>query len=80
MAKPRLPYNIGAMLKPLGNPPPSRGKFFAAAEVLEPVKDRTWLAKVRNVLNQHWQRKHAAKKNSLLKGHGSPVRQVAAAG
>jgi hypothetical protein len=26
-------------------------------------EDRTWLAKVTNALNQHWQRRNAAKKN-----------------
>jgi hypothetical protein len=31
-------------------------------EVLELVKDRTWLAKVTNALNQHWQRKNTAKR------------------
>jgi hypothetical protein len=33
--------------------------------LLEPVKDRPWLAKVTNALNQYWQRKNAAKKNGL---------------
>jgi len=50
------------LLKPLGNPPPNSVKFFAATEVLEQAKDRTWLAKVTNVLNQHWQHKNAAKR------------------
>jgi hypothetical protein len=31
-------------------------------EVLEQAKDRTWLAKVTNTLNQHWQNKNAAKR------------------
>jgi len=51
------------LLKPLGNPPPNSVKFFAASELLEQVKDRTWLAKVTNALNQHWQKRNAAKKN-----------------
>src|SRR5580692_8470967 len=51
------------LLKPLGNPPANSVKFFAALEVLEQVKDRNWLAKVTNALNQHWQKKNAAKKN-----------------
>jgi hypothetical protein len=50
-------------LKPLGNPPPHSVKFFAASELLEQIQDRTWLAKVTNPLNQHWQKKNAAKKN-----------------
>ena len=71
-------------LKPLGNPPPNGIKFFAASELLELVKDRAWLAKVTNVLNQHWQKKNAAKKNhpadGLPKGHSSPVCVSVAAG
>ena len=53
------------LLKPLGNPSPNRVKFFGASELLEQAKDRTWLAKVTNALNQHWQKKNAAKKNPL---------------
>jgi hypothetical protein len=41
------------LLKPLGNPPPNSTKFFATLELLEQVKDRTWLAKATNALNQH---------------------------
>ena len=51
------------LLKPLGNPPPNSVKFFAASELLELVQDRAWLAKVTNGLNQHWQKKNAAKRN-----------------
>ena len=53
------------LLKPLGNPLPSSVKYFAALELLEQVKDRTWLAKVTNALNQHWQKKNAGKKSRL---------------
>ena len=56
------------LLKPLGNPPPHSVKYFAASELLEQVQDRTWLAKVTNALNQHWQKKNAAKKNGLVYG------------
>ena len=56
------------LLKPLGNPPPSSVKYFAALELLEQVKDRTWLAKVTNALNQHWQRKNAAKNKPPASG------------
>ena len=51
------------LLKPLGSPSPYNVKFFAASELLEQVKDRTWLAKVTNALNQHWQKKNANKKS-----------------
>jgi hypothetical protein len=61
-----VPILVAArLLKPLGNPPPSSVKYFAASELLEQAKDRTWLAKVTNALNQHWQRKNAGKKNRL---------------
>ena len=50
------------LLKPLGNPPPNGTKFFATAEVLELVGDRSWLVKMTNTINQHW-RKNNARKN-----------------
>ena len=56
------------LLKPLGNPPPNGVKFFATSELLELVKDRTWLVKVTNAVKQHWQRKNAAKKDRSLIG------------
>jgi hypothetical protein len=69
-----VPILVAArLLKPLGNPSPYNVKFFAASELLELVKDRAWLAKVTNGLNQHWQRRNAAKKNrptvSLVSGN-----------
>jgi hypothetical protein len=80
-----MPILVGArLLKPLGNPPPNSVKFFAASELLELVKDRTWLAKVTNALNQHWQKRNAAKKNLLADGlpnkYSSPVSVSMAAG
>jgi len=54
------------LLKPLGNPPPNSVKFFAAVELLQLAKDRTWLAKVTSTLCQHWQNKNAAKQNQPL--------------
>jgi len=60
-----VPILVAArLLKPLGNPPANRAKYFATLELLELVKDRAWLAKVTNTLNQHWQKKNAAKKSS----------------
>ena len=62
-----VPVLVAArLLKPLGNPPPNSVKFFASLELLEQVKDRAWLAKVTNALNQHWQRKNSAMKNCPL--------------
>jgi len=64
-----VPILVAArLLKPLGNPPPSSVKYFAASELLEQVQDRTWLAKVTNALNQHWQKRNAAKKSCVAAG------------
>ena len=61
-----VPILVAArLLKPLGNPPPNSVKFFAMLELLEQSKDRTWLAKVTNALNQHWQVRNAARKTRL---------------
>jgi len=46
------------------NPPTHSVKYFAASELLEQVQDRAWLAKVTDALNQHWQKRNAAGKNS----------------
>lgn len=59
---------VARLLKPLGNPPPNSVKYFATLELLEQVKDRAWLAKVTNTLNQHWQNKNANKKNRPANG------------
>ena len=57
-----IPILVAArLLKPLGNPPPNSVKFFATMEVQEQAKDRTWLAKVTNALNQHWKDRNAAR-------------------
>lgn len=65
------------LLKPLGNPPPNGIKFFAAADVVERINDRTWLAKVTNAVNQHWQKKNARKKNRPANGfQDSPCAQI----
>lgn len=49
-------------LKPLGNPPPNGVKFFATAEILDLMKDRSWLVKITNAINQHWRSHNARKK------------------
>jgi hypothetical protein len=64
-----VPVLVAArLLKPLGNPLKNGIKFFATAELLEQVKDKAWLVKVTNAVNQHWQRNNAAKKNCPAKG------------
>jgi len=56
------------LLKPLGNPAPNGIKFFATADILELVKDRSWLGKLTNTINQHWQKKNAYQKSHSLNG------------
>jgi hypothetical protein len=56
------------LLKPLGNPPPNGIKFFATVDVLELAKDRSWLAKVTNSINQHWHNKNARQKRHVMNG------------
>jgi len=64
-----MPILVAArLLKPLGNPKPNSVKCFAASELQEQVKDRAWLAKITNALNQHWQKRNAAKKNRPANG------------
>ena len=67
------PHDIPALitsrlLKPLGNPAQNGGKFFCTADVLELLKDRFWLVKVTNTINQHWQRQNSRKKCPSLNG------------
>jgi hypothetical protein len=74
-----IPVLVAArLLKPLGNPQPNSVKYFAALEILELAKDRTWLTKVTNALTQHWQKKNAANKKSGLSScsHSSIARNA----
>src|SRR5687767_5176703 len=59
------------LLKPLGNPPQNGIKFFSTLEILESVKDRSWLAKMTNAISQHWHKKNARKKSHS--GNVSPA-------
>jgi hypothetical protein len=73
-----VPVLVAArLLKPLGNPAANGIKFFAASELLELIKDRAWLVKVTNAVNQRWQRNNASKKNGaaevLANGQASPT-------
>jgi|ERR1017187_9788556 hypothetical protein len=71
------------LLKPLGNPPANNIKFFVTADVLELMKDRAWLIKVTNTINQHWRRQNSRKQsgpvNGLQNGHSSSIDLSAAA-
>ena len=71
-----MPILVAArLLKPLGNPLPNGVKFFASAEVLEQAKDRAWLARITNTINQHWQKKNAKKKIIYKNGDQMPALQ-----
>lgn len=63
------------LLKPLGNPPANGIKFFSTTEVLEQIKDRSWLTKVTNATIQHWQRRNSRRRDrsvyGSLNGHSS---------
>jgi len=56
------------LLKPLGNPVPSAVKYFSRLEILDLAQDRSWLARVTNAVNQHWQTKNAQRKNRSVSG------------
>jgi hypothetical protein len=58
------------LLKPLGNPPPNAIKFFATADILELLKDRSWLAKMTQTISQHWHKRNV-RQNSHSR-NGSP--------
>lgn len=79
-----IPILVGArLLRPLGNPPPNGVKYFATADVLEAVKDRSWLAKITNTVCQHWQKKNARKKGrsgTTQAGDPAPFELLAAGG
>ena len=49
-----VPILVAArLLKPLGNPQKNGVKFFATSELLEMTRDKAWLVKVTNSVNQH---------------------------
>ncbi len=64
------PHDIPALvtaklLKPLGNPPANGIKYFAAADLLEAGKDRSWLVRMSAAIYQHWQKKNAHKQSPM---------------
>ena len=56
------------LLKPLGNPAPNAIKFFATADILDLVKDRSWLAKITNIISQHWHKRNMRQKSHSRNG------------
>jgi len=57
---------MARLLRPLGNPAPNSVKYFATADILELSKDRAWLAKVTNLIGEHWRKKNSRKKGLLI--------------
>ena len=68
------------LLKPLGNPSQNSVKFFAAVDVLELLRDRSWLHKMTQVINQHWQRQNARKNGHASNNHVPELQLPAMAG
>ena len=67
------------ILKPLGNPAANAIKFFATSEVNELAKDRTWLVKLTNAVNQHWQHQNNRKLHRTINGSGNNHASLVAA-
>lgn len=47
------------LLKPLGNPPPNGGKYFAVAVLVELHEDVNWLTRASNAIVEHWRSQNA---------------------
>ncbi len=74
-----VPVLVAAkLLKPLGNPPANGIKFFCAADLLEQIKDRSWLVKMSNAVNHHWHNQNAKRKGRSVNGL-SPIVNLSAA-
>ena len=64
-----VPVLVAArLLKPLGDPMPNAVKYFGTLGVLELARDRGWLAKVTNVVSQHWKTKNQRKTGAGANG------------
>jgi hypothetical protein len=75
-----IPVLVSArLLKPLGNPPQNAIKFFSTAEVLELVKDRSWLAKMTHTICQHWHKRNARQKCHSVDGSRNGLSPLLAA-
>lgn len=57
-----MPVLVAAgLLKPLGHPPSSGSKFFAAAELQTLRTDVRWLAKASDATVHYWKRKNSGR-------------------
>jgi hypothetical protein len=78
-----IPVLVAArLLKPLANPPPNGVKFFSTPDLVELIKDRAFLVKITNAVNQHWHSMNQNRKSRPLKSSqggqvpGSPSAQA----
>lgn len=65
------PHDVPALvaarvLKPLGTPAVNGIKFFAASDVFELGNDRERLAKMTNIITQHWREKNKKTRRKYL--------------
>src|SRR5215510_4795736 len=59
-----IPVLVAAgLLKPLGRPPASGSKYFAAAELQALRTDTKWLAKASDAIVHHWKKKNETRKS-----------------
>lgn len=67
-----IPVLVSAgLLKPLGRPPTSGSKYFAAVDLEELRKDTRWLGKASDTIVKYWWAKNATRR-----GRKSSVSQV----
>jgi hypothetical protein len=70
-----IPVLVSArLLKPLGNPSPNGVKYFATADLIGLMEDRTWLSKATTAISQHWQEKNQRKRDG--KAHADQEAEV----
>ena len=55
------------LLKPLGHPPASGSKFFAAVEIQGLRTNTGWLAKASDAIVKHWRTKNSGRRNQGAK-------------
>jgi len=61
-----VPVLVAArLLTPLGRPAANAPKFFAAFEIEQASRDRSWLDKASKQITQHWKTKNARSKLSI---------------
>ena len=56
------------LLKPLGNPPPNGGRYYALPDLEALRRDAKWLDKASAVLVKHWKTQNAGRRTDLPAG------------